>query len=708
MKPGRIAFGGKLIATIVATLAATSSVQAAPLAEPPVFASSGGVLDILMVAKPKPIPTISFSPPSGGAPINPVGWVYEICLRPASRNQCPVDATTVSDYGGMRLVLQAGDVLKIRLVNELPMLDPNKVKHASEPGLANLVRNPTNLHTHGLIVPARAPTRSDPTFGDYVFVDIYNSANGVPVQMSHQHGMIKMDFADYRIEIPAGHPSGLFWFHPHVHGISLNQVSSGMAGIISIGAVQDYIKAAPNVVRHLILKDLQVLAAGTLQYDRGPVTVVDGEVQNQQIADFCEQIDRGGPTSRQGFCEGQPDEHGTGNSFIGSRWYFTINGQVFPTIPISSSEGEIWRLTNASGQFSYRLNLVDDATQAPMATQLIAIDGVSISVPPGTAAGALITMSGGKFTVIDCPPSNTGLQPVCVRDLVMMPSSRAEVWVTYRNVDGAVVEPPPDTRATLRQGIINLGPAAEAWPEFKLAKVEFAHRGAERVAVDVAGNAAAVLSGKGIPGSMPAHAESALVAAHPCQKLADGHRRRVFFGMEDPTNSNARFGLGYEEIIHQEGVAPENQAVVSGTQMPVSAYDPARAPICVSLGPGGSPVRETWELVNLATESHNFHIHQAKFRVVDAAALAQTLQSASDSAVVVEDNVPVPFAVANSGNIADNQNGYCTIEQWRNRQCTSQPIVIDIPFSQTGEFLYHCHILEHEDGGMMAKIQVVP
>jgi FtsP/CotA-like multicopper oxidase with cupredoxin domain len=23
-----------------------------------------------------------------------------------------------------------------------------------------------------------------------------------------------------------------------------------------------------------------------------------------------------------------------------------------------------------------------------------------------------------------------------------------------------------------------------------------------------------------------------------------------------------------------------------------------------------------------------------------------------------------------------------------------------------GTFLYHCHILDHEDGGMMAKIQV--
>jgi L-ascorbate oxidase len=34
--------------------------------------------------------------------------------------------------------------------------------------------------------------------------------------------------------------------------------------------------------------------------------------------------------------------------------------------------------------------------------------------------------------------------------------------------------------------------------------------------------------------------------------------------------------------------------------------------------------------------------------------------------------------------------------------------VLDIPFSQLGEFVDDCHILEHEDGGMMAKIQVVP
>ena len=31
-----------------------------------------------------------------------------------------------------------------------------------------------------------------------------------------------------------------------------------------------------------------------------------------------------------------------------------------------------------------------------------------------------------------------------------------------------------------------------------------------------------------------------------------------------------------------------------------------------------------------------------------------------------------------------------------------------VSFAETGEFVYHCHILEHEDAGMMAKIQVVP
>jgi FtsP/CotA-like multicopper oxidase with cupredoxin domain len=31
---------------------------------------------------------------------------------------------------------------------------------------------------------------------------------------------------------------------------------------------------------------------------------------------------------------------------------------------------------------------------------------------------------------------------------------------------------------------------------------------------------------------------------------------------------------------------------------------------------------------------------------------------------------------------------------------------VEIPFAIAGDFVYHCHILEHEDGGMMATIHV--
>jgi FtsP/CotA-like multicopper oxidase with cupredoxin domain len=130
----------------------------------------------------------------------------------------------VADYGGVRLALQKGDTLKIRLVNRLPLIDAAKLSHSTDPGEGNLFLNPTNLHTHGLIVQPRAPTLYDQTFGDYVFVQIFNSANGMPVpQTTHQHGQNKMDYVDYRIDIPYSHP-GPFWFHPHIHGLSLNQV----------------------------------------------------------------------------------------------------------------------------------------------------------------------------------------------------------------------------------------------------------------------------------------------------------------------------------------------------------------------------------------------------------------------------------------------------------------------------------------------------
>ena len=690
-----------------------------------------------MIAKPQAVPSISFFPTDSDTAINPVGWVYEICPRSAALpgNQCPVGTPTVSGYGGVRLALRKGDTLKIRLVNRLPTLDPIKVTHSADAGGANLPLNLTNLHTHGLVVPARAPTLADPTFGDFVFVEIYNPANGTPQpQGTHQHGSVVNDYADYRIDIPANHPSGAFWFHPHIHGLTLNQLSSGLSGIISVGSAGDYafgdVLGTPfpeSAVRHLILKDMQVIAANTVQqFANGISPSVNGEVLNQQDAQFCNQ-NGGEEPPRMGSCPGRnggedddlrgalsssnfrAEEEFSGGVYPGGRWFFTVSGQKYPTIEMTNPDGELWRFTNAAGNVTYNIQLTNDADLKPIMMQLVSVDGVSINVPSNTPLGTQVQLGGARFSVVACPAnSGRGVSsaPVCIDQFAMMPSSRAEVWVTYRDSSGNIVTPPTGATGTLKTTGIMTGPAGDTWPAVDLATIKFAQTGPRRLtasALDIRGDARTANLPKGVFAAVvPNATPSPLPAA--CKPLVAGHRRRIFFGLVD-TNNSAVFGLGYEEV-DGSGV------VVAGTQVPVSTFDPSMITVCLPLGPGQLPVHEIWEVVNLATENHNFHIHQTKFRLVqDGATTGSPFARVLDTAIgagIMEDNMPLPAAIANISDIADLQGGYCTIEQWRGGQCTSPPLVVDIPFSQLGEFVYHCHISAHSDGGMMAKIRVVP
>jgi hypothetical protein len=278
---------------------------------------------------------------------------------------------------------------------------------------------------------------------------------------------------------------------------------------------------------------------------------------------------------------------------------------------------------------------------------------------------------------------------------MMMPASRAEVWVTYRNSKGSVSTPPSNATATLKQLSSSLGPAAETWPQLKLAQIKFARSKPTKKAIEVVGAMMVASSPMANTLSVPFIAPTADAA---CRPLTVGHHRRIFFGVVNPSDSNSPFGFGYEEV-------DQTGAIVPGTHVPVTTFDPARALICLSLGASGT-VHEIWELINLSTETHNFHIHQTKFTVLDLTAMKHLTQE-PDTIGILEDNVPVPFGVPNIPAVNDTQNGYCTIEQWRAGQCTATPILLDIPFSQVGDFVFHCHILEHEDTGMMAKIQVM-
>jgi len=71
-----------------------------------------------------------------------------------------------------------------------------------------------------------------------------------------------------------------------------------------------------------------------------------------------------------------------------------------------------------------------------------------------------------------------------------------------------------------------------------------------------------------------------------------------------------------------------------------------------------------------------------------------------DGQQVLLDNVPLPHA---TGDACDG-----TVGPWIAGTCKPTIVTVSIPFREVGDFVYHCHILEHEDGGMMAKITVVP
>ena len=665
---------------------------------PPVFTSQNGTLNILMTAKANPIPTVTFTSPTTGKKIHPTGFAYEICQ--ANGTGC------VWDYGGARLALTQGDTLKSHFTNLLPPLDPKKTLHSADD--PNDVLDPTNLHTHGLLTPARAPTAANPTWGDDIFVQVFNPANGIPNPANNPHNMgdVVVGSIDYNIPVAKNQPSTLLWYHAHVHGIALEQVSHGESGLLTIGKIGDNVSGDANNtpfpeanVRYMMLKEIQVAATGTRDFGFGEVPVADGEVLGHTDAEFCNPVPAAGEAPRLGSCPGV-DASADDDNFTGGVWYFTVNGVQYPKIPITAPDGEIWRIGTGAGSLSWDLQLINDQNQKPMTVQLIAIDGIAVTLPQDTPTSAMVSMAGGKFHVVPCPNAAViTAVPVCVDEFIMMPSSRVEVWVTYRNQNGVVTPPPLGATATWRNQSLTMG-SGDVWPQVDLAKVQFNQTGPRQFT-----SSQVLVKDSGLmqPGGMfVSQVPGAVAAPLPagCKALPAGHHRRIFFGFSDVA-TDGTFALGYEEVDQNGHVVPGSHQPDPNNLDSLAQFDPNVTTACLPLNPGQMPVTETWELVQLSTENHNFHLHQTRF-------IEKVGPSAGN---VIQDNFPLGVAMPDA-TIADqvnnNQTGVCLPSQWRSGHCVSPAVIEQIPFAFLGEFVYHCHILEHEDGGMMARIVVVP
>ena len=139
------------------------------------------------------------------------------------------------------------------------------------------------------------------------------------------------------------------------------------------------------------------------------------------------------------------------------------------------------------------------------------------------------------------------------------------------------------------------------------------------------------------------------------------------------------FGHAEQKGAHTNGAAGVNFFITVKGQQP-KLFDPNDPPAITTT----KGAVEDWIIQNHAPEVHEFHIHQIHFLLLAI------------------NGVPVP---------KEQRQFYDTFQVPYWDQIGKYPSIkvrMDFRGQVVGDFVYHCHILQHEDGGMMAKIRVLP
>ncbi|MEM7027587.1 MAG: multicopper oxidase domain-containing protein, partial [Pseudomonadota bacterium] len=115
---------------------------------------------------------------------------------------------------------------------------------------------------------------------------------------------------------------------------------------------------------------------------------------------------------------------------------------------------------------------------------------------------------------------------------------------------------------------------------------------------------------------------------------------------------------------------------------------------------------EEWTINNCSAENHSFHHHQLQFQVI-------SVNGEEVPFTGWQDTVVVPYRAVDK----DNPTGRCKCDADGNcYDCTCPSaddphgqVVVRIPYTNPvieGKAVYHCHIGEHEDNGMMHIIDM--
>jgi FtsP/CotA-like multicopper oxidase with cupredoxin domain len=502
-----------------------------------------------------------------------------------STRYCYIDA---DGHESPNLRVQPGDLVVINLKNDLTDSKGKAApgsrlhNHASPKGSADpctsglMTPTSTNLHFHGLTIP---PT-------------------------CHQDDVLKTSIQpgdppfQYEFRIPANEPPGLYWYHPHIHGFSKEQVLGGASGALIVEGIERADRAVAGLQeRILIIRDQNLLNPNAPPSKSEPV------VPRMLV-------------------EHDGDAANTGTGFGKPAKDLSINFVPVPypnyqpaAIEMRPGTQQLWRVLNASAITYLNLEVLFQRTPQPLG--LVALDGVPLN------------QNGGPRDFVD--------------------------WQTHLGVPpGARVEfivkgPPAGVSGLLVTRSVDTGPGGENDPNRALATI---------TASDQAPELRSTLTASSEP--LPPSSEAWLGTVAPVRT------RRLYFSEKllDPNDPNS---------------ATEFYITVDGqTPMP---FDP-NSGIPNIIAQQGTV--EDWIIENRSNELHAFHIHQLHFMLLDY--LGRPVNEP-----FLRDTVNVPYY---DGRALE----YPSVKL---RMDFRDPNIV-------GTFVYHCHLLEHEDGGMMGTIRVEP
>jgi spore coat protein A len=120
---------------------------------------------------------------------------------------------------------------------------------------------------------------------------------------------------------------------------------------------------------------------------------------------------------------------------------------------------------------------------------------------------------------------------------------------------------------------------------------------------------------------------------------------------------------------------------------------------------------EDWVYVNLTADTHPMHVHLVTFQVVGRTPFdAQAYEEANEGPHGVPGGIdPTPFATGPMEPAAPEERGFKDTVKANPGYFTTIRAKFDLPTGVTApqSYVYHCHIVEHEDNDMMRPFEVV-